>query len=198
VAEALSLHGGRVTLAVPQRGDKKRLVERIAAAAREALGRRLAESASQRQLLDGVAEAFGLEGPLNRVEVYDNSHIQGSHAVGAMIVAGPDGLIKNAYRKFTIRGLRPANPHGDENALSALKGGEGGDPLRSNGEGEVGLASALASPTSPQPSPPRHGPRGAEREMAPEGASFGGDDFAMMREVFRRRFGRALKEDPER
>jgi excinuclease ABC subunit C len=104
VEEALSLHGGRVTLAVPRRGDKRRLVGRILAAAREALGRRLAESASQRQLLDGVATAFGLEGPLNRIEVYDNSHIQGTNAVGAMIVAGPDGLVKNAYRKFTIRG----------------------------------------------------------------------------------------------
>src|SRR5579864_6054277 len=109
VAEALSLRGGRVTLAVPQRGDKKKLVDRIAAAAREALGRRLAESTSQRQLLDGVAAVFGLEGPLNRIEVYDNSHIQGRHAVGAMIVAGPDGLMKNAYRKFTIRGLEPAD-----------------------------------------------------------------------------------------
>ena len=103
------MHGGRVTLAVPQRGDKKKLVDRIAAAAREALGRRLAESASQRQLLDGVAAAFGLEGPPNRIEVYDNSHIQGSHAVGAMIVAGPDGLMKNAYRKFTIRGPKPVS-----------------------------------------------------------------------------------------
>jgi excinuclease ABC subunit C len=105
VEEALSLHGGRVTLAVPRRGDKHRLVGRILATAREALGRRLAESASQRQLLDGVAAAFGLEGPLNRIEVYDNSHIQGTNAVGAMIVAGPDGLVKNAYRKFTIRGV---------------------------------------------------------------------------------------------
>ena len=78
VEEALSLRGGRVTLAVPQRGDKKKLVDRIAATAREALGRRLAESASQRQLLDGVAAAFGLSGPLNRIEVYDNSHIQGT------------------------------------------------------------------------------------------------------------------------
>ena len=78
IAEALSLGGGRVTLAVPRRGDKKKLVDRIAATAREALGRRLAESASQRQLLDGVAAAFGLEGPLHRIEVYDNSHIQGS------------------------------------------------------------------------------------------------------------------------
>src|SRR5205807_418508 len=135
---------------------KKKLVDRIAAGARDALGRRLAESSSQRQLLDGVAAAFGLEAPPNRIEVYDNSHIQGSHAVGAMIVAGPDGLIKNAYRKFTIRGLRGVPvPSGDENALSALQGGEGGDPLRSNGEGEVGLATTLESPTSPLPSPPR-------------------------------------------
>src|SRR5436190_3012615 len=126
VAEALSLHGGRVTLAVPQRGDKKRLVDRIAAAAREALGRRLAESSSQRQLLDGVAAAFGLEGPPARIEVYDNSHIQGSHAAGAMIVAGPDGLMKNAYRKFTIRGPKAINTAGgDADALSALQGGEG-------------------------------------------------------------------------
>ena len=155
VAEALSLHGGRVTLAVPQRGDKKKLVDRIAATAREALGRRLAESASQRQLLDGVAAAFGLSGPLNRIEVYDNSHIQGAHAVGAMIVAGPDGLIKNAYRKFTIRGPRGR---------------------------------------------PSHRRRRPARRTAPDVAepATGGDDYAMMREVFSRRFGRALKEDPER
>jgi excinuclease ABC subunit C len=141
VAEALSLRGGRVALAVPQRGDKKKLVDRILATAREALGRRLAESASQRHLLEGVAAAFGLDAPPARIEVYDNSHIQGSHAVGAMIVAGPDGLMKSAYRKFTIRGPLP--------------------------------------------------PAGAGRAGA-------GDDYAMMREVFRRRFGRALKEDPER
>src|SRR4029077_8179488 len=104
VEEALSLGGRRVVLSVPQRGDKKKLVDRVVLTAREALGRRLAESASQRQLLDAVASAFGLEGPLNRIEVYDNSHIQGSNPVGAMIVAGPDGLMKNAYRKFTIRG----------------------------------------------------------------------------------------------
>jgi len=108
VEEALSLRGARVALAVPRRGEKRKLVGRIVAAAREALGRRLSESASQRQLLDGVAAAFGLEGPLNRIEVYDNSHIQGTNAVGAMIVAGPDGLIKNAYRKFTIRGVATA------------------------------------------------------------------------------------------
>jgi excinuclease ABC subunit C len=108
VEEALSLGGPRVSLAVPQRGDKKRLIDRIITTAREALGRRLAESSSQRQLLDGVAAAFGIDRPLQRVEVYDNSHIQGTNAVGAMIVAGPEGLVKNAYRKFTIRGISAA------------------------------------------------------------------------------------------
>jgi excinuclease ABC subunit C len=120
VAEALSLGGRKVTLQVPQRGDKKKLVERIVTTAREALGRRLAESSTQRQLLDGVAEALGLPGPLSRIEVYDNSHNQGANAVGAMIVAGPEGLMKNQYRKFTIRGERsrtepletPAEPDG--------------------------------------------------------------------------------------
>jgi excinuclease ABC subunit C len=82
-------------------------MDRILAAAREALGRRLAETASTRRLLDGVAAAFGLDKPLNRIEVYDNSHIQGTNAVGAMIVAGPEGLMKSAYRKFTIRGTAP-------------------------------------------------------------------------------------------
>jgi len=124
VEEALSLRGARVTLAVPRRGEKRKLVGRIVAAAREALGRRLSESASQRQLLDGVAAAFGLEGPLNRIEVYDNSHIQGTNAVGAMIVAGPDGLIKNAYRKFTIRGI--ATAQASSGAALTLPSGEVG------------------------------------------------------------------------
>jgi excinuclease ABC subunit C len=127
VEEALSLHGGRVTLAVPQRGDKRRLVGRILAAAREALGRRLAESASQRQLLDGVATAFGLEGPLNRIEVYDNSHIQGTNAVGAMIVAGRDGLVRNAYRKFTIRGVSGAPA--TSTATPSSSAGEAGEAI---------------------------------------------------------------------
>jgi excinuclease ABC subunit C len=110
VEEALSLGGGRVVLAVPRRGDKKKLIDRVLATAREALGRRLAESASQRRLLEGVAAAFGLDAAPNRIEVYDNSHIQGTNAVGAMIVAGPDGLMKKAYRKFTIRGVAAMQP----------------------------------------------------------------------------------------
>jgi excinuclease ABC subunit C len=130
VEEALSLRGERVILSVPRRGDKRKLVGRILATAREALGRRLSESASQRQLLDGVAAAFGLDGPLNRIEVYDNSHIQGTNAVGAMIVAGPDGLVKNAYRKFTIRGLAPAQPASNPALSRTAAAGEfaaGGD-----------------------------------------------------------------------
>jgi excinuclease ABC subunit C len=131
VEEALSLRGERVILSVPRRGDKRKLVGRILATAREALGRRLSESASQRQLLDGVAAAFGLDGPLNRIEVYDNSHIQGTNAVGAMIVAGPDGLVKNAYRKFTIRGLALAQADStaalSRKAAEADEVGAGGD-----------------------------------------------------------------------
>lgn len=104
VAQALREKAGhRVVVAVPQRGERKRILDRAMDNAREALGRRLAESSAQAKLLDGVAEAFGLDGPPNRVEIYDNSHIQGAHAVGVMVVAGPTGFMKSAYRKFTIR-----------------------------------------------------------------------------------------------
>tara|TARA_R110000787_G_scaffold84202_1_gene180644 strand:- start:463 stop:1251 length:789 start_codon:yes stop_codon:yes gene_type:complete len=102
--------------------------------AAEALARRQAESSTQRRLLDGVAEIFGLDGPPARIEVYDNSHISGTNALGGMIVSGPDGLEKSAYRKFNIRST----------------------------------------------------------DIAP------GDDYAMLREVLTRRFGRALREDPDR
>src|SRR5262249_52036781 len=105
LAEALAVKAGaRVHLLVPQRGDKRNIVDHALVNAREALARRMAESATQQRLLEDVAELFGLEGPPQRIEVYDNSHIQGAHPVGAMIVAGPDGFIKNAYRKFSIRG----------------------------------------------------------------------------------------------
>jgi excinuclease ABC subunit C len=199
VEEALSLRGGRVRLAVPQRGDKKKLVERITATAREALGRRLAESSSQRQLLDGVATALGLDGPLNRIEVYDNSHIQGSHAVGAMIVAGPDGLMKNAYRKFTIRGALANLPPLQSSPSPASGGGQGGGTPR-EGSAELGgsdTSGAAAARQAPTPTLPRLRGRGLPEQEA-GWSSAGGDDYAMMREVFRRRFGRALKEDPER
>jgi excinuclease ABC subunit C len=104
LAEALStVAGRRVVVAIPQRGEKRALVEHAHANAREALARRMAESASQATMLGALAEAFDLEGPPARVEVFDNSHIQGAHAVGAMIVAGPEGWEKSQYRKFNIR-----------------------------------------------------------------------------------------------
>ncbi|WP_281683528.1 excinuclease ABC subunit UvrC [Thalassobaculum salexigens] len=147
IAEALSTRAERkVELSRPQRGGRRKLMDHAITNAREALGRRMAESASQRKLLEGVAATFGLETTPERIEVYDNSHIQGSNAVGAMIVAGPDGLMKNAYRKFNIR-----NVTGRESTA------------------QEGLAEVEA-----------------------------GDDYAMMRQVLTRRFGRALKEDPER
>jgi excinuclease ABC subunit C len=123
----------KVEIRHPKRGDQKDALDQATLNAREALARRMAERGTQRQLLEGVARVFGLDGPPERIEIYDNSHIQGSAPIGAMVVAGPDGFIKNSYRKFNIK---------------------------------------------------------------TEGAA--GDDFAMMREVLTRRFGRALKEDPER
>jgi excinuclease ABC subunit C len=105
MVDLLSQRAGRkVEITVPKRGEKVALLENAARNARESLARRMAESASQTRLLAGLAEAFGLDAPPRRIEVYDNSHIQGSHAVGGMIVAGPDGFLKSQYRKFTIRG----------------------------------------------------------------------------------------------
>ena len=106
--------GRKVELAVPQRGEKAELVENAARNARESLARRMSESAAQTRLLEGLAEAFGLEAPPARVEVYDNSHNQGSDAVGGMIVAGPEGFLKAQYRKFNIRGedLTPGDDFG--------------------------------------------------------------------------------------
>ena len=103
-AEAFSTHAGhKVEVATPQRGEKKTLTDHALSNAKEAAGRKLAETSSQGKLLDGVALAFGLEAPPQRIEIYDNSHIQGAHAVGGMVVAGPEGFIKSQYRKFNIR-----------------------------------------------------------------------------------------------
>ena len=115
MAAALSEKAGRkVEILVPQRGEKAELISGALRNAREALARRMSESATQAKLLRGVAEAFELEGPPQRIEVYDNSHIQGTNAVGGMIVAGPEGFMKNAYRKFNIRGddLTPGDDFG--------------------------------------------------------------------------------------
>ncbi|MGM0583870.1 MAG: excinuclease ABC subunit UvrC [Pseudomonadota bacterium] len=107
--------GRKVELAVPQRGEKRMLVEHALRNAKESLGRKLAESSAQSKLLEGLGEAFGLESPPRRVEVYDNSHIQGSNAVGAMIVAGPEGFEKSQYRKFNIK--RAETAPGDDFAM---------------------------------------------------------------------------------
>jgi excinuclease ABC subunit C len=104
IADALSLRAGRrVEVAVPLRGEKHGLVNHAVTNAREALGRKLAESQSQAKLLDGVQRVFELPRRPERIEVYDNSHIQGTNAVGAMVVAGPEGLIKGQYRRFNMR-----------------------------------------------------------------------------------------------
>ncbi len=104
IAEALTLNAERkVELAVPQRGEKRDIVEAALTNAREQLGRRMAENSAQRELLAGVADLFGLDTPPKRIEVYDNSHISGSNALGGMIVAGPDGFEKGEYRKFNIK-----------------------------------------------------------------------------------------------
>jgi excinuclease ABC subunit C len=134
LAEAFSLNAGRkVEISRPQRGEKCRLVEHAMLNAREALGRKLAESSAQTRLLREVCEAFQLEAPPERIEVYDNSHVMGTNAVGGMIVAGPEGFQKSQYRKFNIR----------------------------------------------------------SSELTP------GDDYGMMKEVLRRRFGRLVKEEEE-
>jgi excinuclease ABC subunit C len=114
LADALSVKAGfKVEVSTPQRGEKKELISHALTNAREALGRKLADTATQSRLLEGMVATLGLPHPPKRIEVYDNSHIQGTNAVGAMIVAGPDGFIKNQYRKFNIRseGLTPGDDY---------------------------------------------------------------------------------------
>lgn len=180
--EALCLRAGRkVTIENPQRGAKRKLIEHALKNAGAALGRHMAESASQRRLLEGVAEVFRLDGPPDRIEVYDNSHISGTDAVGAMIVAGPEGLIKNAYRKFNIRTRMPA--------------GESASTLPPEAAGTAPAETAMAPATTTLPLPGAGAPLPATSiPQSPRG----GDDYAMLREVLNRRFARALKEDPER
>ncbi|KAA1177855.1 excinuclease ABC subunit UvrC [Rhizobium tropici] len=104
LAAALSEKAGhKVTILVPQRGEKRDLVEHVIANAREAHGRKLAETASQSRLLEGFKETFKLPYVPQRIEIYDNSHIMGTNAVGGMVVAGPEGFVKNQYRKFNIK-----------------------------------------------------------------------------------------------
>ena len=115
MASALSIKAAfKVEVTTPQRGEKKELVTHALTNAREALGRKLADTATQSRLLAGLVATLGLPQPPRRIEVYDNSHIQGTNAVGAMIVAGQDGFIKNQYRKFNIKseGLTPGDDYG--------------------------------------------------------------------------------------
>jgi excinuclease ABC subunit C len=115
LAEALSSKSGRkIEVSVPQRGEKKDLLAHVLANAREALGRKIADTSSQQKLLAALAGTLGLPHPPRRIEVYDNSHIQGSNAVGAMVVAGPEGFRKNQYRKFNVRSadLSPGDDFG--------------------------------------------------------------------------------------
>jgi excinuclease ABC subunit C len=113
--DALAVKAGRkVEVSVPKRGEKKELITHALTNAREALGRKLADTATQSRLMEGLATTLQLPNALKRIEVYDNSHIQGTNAVGAMIVAGPDGFVKNQYRKFNIKseGLAPGDDYG--------------------------------------------------------------------------------------
>jgi excinuclease ABC subunit C len=141
LALAFSEHAGRkIEISVPQRGEKKAIVDQVMINCREALARKLADTASQKMLLEGVAKTFNLTAPPRRIEVYDNSHIMGTNAIGAMIVAGPDGFIKNQYRKFNIRSttITPGDDFGMmkevmERRFSRLikEAGEGGPEAQS-------------------------------------------------------------------
>ena len=115
LAEALTIRGERkVTVSVPARGEKRELVEHALRNATDALARRLAESATQRKLLSEMVTLFNLESPPQRIEIYDNSHIQGTNQVGGMVVAGPEGFLKNQYRKFNIKEgeIEPGDDYG--------------------------------------------------------------------------------------
>ena len=103
LADALSIRAdGKVEVAVPKRGEKKDLVDHALQNARETLGRRLAETSTQTRLLNGLQETLGLEEPPRRIEIYDNSHVMGTNAVGAMVVSGPEGFLKAQYRKWNM------------------------------------------------------------------------------------------------
>ena len=133
LAAALSTKSGRkVEVGVPQRGERKELVQHALANAREALARKLADTSSQQKLLKALTETFALPRAPRRIEVYDNSHIGGSNPVGAMVVAGPEGFRKNQYRKFNIRSadLTPGDDYGmlREVLRRQIQAAAGGEP----------------------------------------------------------------------
>jgi excinuclease ABC subunit C len=165
--EALSLKlDSKVEIRAPQRGEKKDIVDAALLNAREALGRRLAESGSVAKLLDGVAEVFGLSERPERIEVYDNSHIQGTNALGAMIVAGPEGFVKNQYRKFN---MGTAKFQGDDFAMMKAMIGRRfarmlaerpPSSLAEEGSGEEGRSTASAPDQLHAPHPLTPSPQG--------------------------------------
>ncbi|GBQ17037.1 excinuclease ABC subunit C [Acetobacter cibinongensis NRIC 0482] len=136
LSEALSLKRGRkVEVLAPQRGEKKHVLDHAVANARDALHRKLAESAGQARLLDGVAKVFDLEEPPQRIEVYDNSHIMGSHAYGVMIVGGAEGFDRRSYRKFSIKG--PVTPGDDFGMMREVLERRFGRALKEAAEGDT-------------------------------------------------------------
>ncbi|HWA01429.1 MAG TPA: excinuclease ABC subunit UvrC [Caulobacterales bacterium] len=158
--EALCVKAGcKVEIRTPERGEKKDIVDAALLNAREALGRRLAETGSVAKLLDGVAEVFGLPQRPERIEVYDNSHIQGTNALGAMIVAGPEGFIKNQYRKFNMK----------------TEEFNGDDPAMMRAMIKRRFARMLAEREEESPSP-LVGEGGAKRRMRGEGAALADGD----------------------
>ena len=198
--EALATRAGhRVEIAVPRRGEKRELVEHALQNAREALGRKLAESASQARLLEELARAFHLPAPPKRIEVYDNSHIMGSNAVGGMIVAGPEGFAKSQYRKFNIRStdLTPGDDYGMmrevltrrfsrllREAPRANTEQQAPSPPRGEGwgEGERTPSSASTSPlTDPLRGPPLpHGEREETVEVETDATSSAWPDLLLI------------------
>ena len=138
ISEALGIRANhKVYIITPQRGARRKLIDHATLNAKEALGRRMAESSAQRKLLDAVAEIFNLSTSPDRIEVYDNSHISGTHMVGAMIVTGANGLEKNAYRKFNIKSedLAPGDDYGamKEVLLRRFGRAQKEDPERTKG-----------------------------------------------------------------
>ena len=145
VAEALSLKAGRrVALTVPVRGEKRAVVLHAETNAREALERRMAESAGQAKLLEAVADLFALPNTPTRIECYDNSHIMGTAAYGVMIVAGPDGFQKNAYRKYSIRG--PIAPGDDFGMMREVMERRFGRALKEQAAADIGEGQPPALP----------------------------------------------------
>ena len=165
LADALSIKAGfKVEVTTPRRGEKKELIAHALTNAREALGRKLADTATQGRLLAGLVTTLGLPHPPKRIEVYDNSHIQGTNAVGAMIVAGPDGFIKNQYRKFNIKseGLTPGRRlrHDARGAAAALQAADDTGRGRRRRQTEAGRRFV---PAMARPRHHRRRPRPAQR-----------------------------------